>query len=339
MKSLLTSLSIVLFVQSSLFANDSAVFYFNKGVQEKNAKRYLVASKHFETAIKHDGNYVSAYLESGFTNLEMRKVRQALNDFTKVYELEPSNEVAIKELSSLYFAFKQYNKAVEFANKCNTCADKDKIVGISYYQDENYGLAEKTLAPYMQKNPTDADAAFALARTYLELENQKKAIDFYEVAIKSNPNNPSWHNELGLLYYNTNQYPKAILSFKNALDKGITSSNDFKENLAFSYIYSRDVNNAEPILQDLTTRKAGNKEFLRDVAEAYYTAKLYDNSLTYCQKLMEMDMKDAKALYQAGLCFQKKGETDRGQKMCDAAIEMDPSLTKMRTQKSFSAGL
>jgi tetratricopeptide (TPR) repeat protein len=339
MKNPILSLVIILLLSISAKASDSASYFFQKGMEEKAAKRYLVASKNFETAIKYDPNYVQAYLESGYTNLEMRKVRQALNDFTKVNELEPTNEIAIKELASLYFAFKQYQKAVEFANKCNTCDNKEKIIGISYYQDENYGLAEKTLAPYMQKNPTDADAAFALARTYLELENQKKAIDFYEVAVKNNPKMASWHNELGLLYYNTDRFPQAISSFKNAIESGITQSNDFKENLAFAHIFARQPDNAEPILQDLITRKAGNKELLRDIAEAYYTAKLYDNSLAYCQRLMEMDIKDGKALYQAGLCFQKKGETDRGQKMCDAAIELDPSLTKMRTQKSFSTGL
>jgi tetratricopeptide (TPR) repeat protein len=65
---------------------------------------------------------------------------------------------------------------------------------------------------------------------------------------------------------------------------------------------------------------------------------MYDKSLEFCQKLIEFDAKDAKALYQAGLCFQKKGQKDKGQGMCDKAIEMDPSLASMR-QKSMTMGL
>jgi tetratricopeptide (TPR) repeat protein len=338
MKSLsITILALVIF-NSAALCNDSAVYYFQKGVEEKTAKRFLVASKNFEIALKFDPTYKEAYLESGYTNLEMRKMAAALQDFKKVNELEPTNELAIKELSSLYFAFKQYQKAVEFANRCTTCTDKEKIIGVSYYNDENYGLAEKKLLPYVEKNPTDADAAFALARTYLELEDQKKATDFYELALKAKPN-ASWYGELGLIYYNINQFKKAIDCYTNAVKNGITQSNDFKENYAFAYIYANDAANAEPILQDLITRKAGNKELLRDISEAYYTAKQYDNSLGYCQRLMEMDAKDGKALYQAGLCFQKKGQTDRGQKMCDAAIEIDPALGKMRKQTSLPVGL
>jgi len=44
------------------------------------------------------------------------------------------------------------------------------------------------------------------------------------------------------------------------------------------------------------------------------------------------------ALYQAGLCFQKMGQKDKGQAMCDQAIELDPSLAGLR-QKQMSPGL
>ena len=82
-------------------------------------------------------------------------------------------------------------------------------------------------------------------------------------------------------------------------------------------------------------KKPGNKDLLRDMAEAFYKGKMYEKSLGYCQKLMEMDMKDGKALYQAGLCFQKKGEVSKGQQMCDKAIELDPTLAGLRKKKEI----
>ena len=75
---------------------------------------------------------------------------------------------------------------------------------------------------------------------------------------------------------------------------------------------------------------------LRDIAEVLYKQKQYDKSLAYCQRLMEIDMKDGKALYQAGLNFQRKGEKDRGQQMCDKAIELDPSLDGLRRKKEMT---
>jgi tetratricopeptide (TPR) repeat protein len=103
-------------------------------------------------------------------------------------------------------------------------------------------------------------------------------------------------------------------------------------------MYSGDIARGEEYLEMVVAKKPHAKDLLRDIAQVLYQQKQYDKSLAYCQKLMELDMNDAKALYQAGMCFQKKGEKDRGQQMCDKAIEMDPSLASMR-QKSMSAGL
>jgi tetratricopeptide (TPR) repeat protein len=84
---------------------------------------------------------------------------------------------------------------------------------------------------------------------------------------------------------------------------------------------------------ELLDRKPGDKEMLRSMAEVFYQTKMFDKSLGYCQKLMEMDIKDGKALYQAGLCFQKMGQKDKGQAMCDQAIELDPSLAGKRQKQ------
>jgi tetratricopeptide (TPR) repeat protein len=70
---------------------------------------------------------------------------------------------------------------------------------------------------------------------------------------------------------------------------------------------------------------------LRELAQILYDQKQYDRSLDYSQKLLEADPKDGKALYQAGLTFIKLGKKDRGQNMCDKAIELDPSLAGKKT--------
>lgn len=51
-----------------------------------------------------------------------------------------------------------------------------------------------------------------------------------------------------------------------------------------------------------------------------------------------MDKNDGKALYQAGQCFIKKGEKDRGQAMCDKAIELDPSLNNLKSNNKWGQG-
>lgn len=317
---------------------DSSLYYFEKGVEEKGARRYLVASGHFENAIQLNPKYTQAYIENGIMNKEMRRTDAAKLNFTKAYELDNNNETAITELMELYFNYRQYQKAIDFAEKCTGCAGKDRIVAMSYFQLEDYGRAEKILLQIINKNPADAEATYTLARTYLEIGMEGKAIPYYVKALQLDDTRSNWHFELGLLYYNNDNYKNAVTSFNKAAENGFIRTNDFNENLGFASLYSGDLDNGEKLLNEIIARKPGDKELLRDVAQAFYDRKMYDKCLDYCQKLMEMDMKDGKALYQAGLCFQKKGQTSRGQQMCDKAIELDPSLGGLR-QKKMTMGL
>jgi tetratricopeptide (TPR) repeat protein len=338
MKTLLTG-TLIAFSAQSFSQTDSSVFYFQKGLEEKTAKRYLVASKNFDKAIKLNPKYTAAYIENGYANTEMRKTDAAITNFTKANELEPGNNAAINELMNLYFSYRQYNKAVEFANKCKDCANAEKVIAISYFQQEDYGKAEKALLALVAKNPDDAETNYTLGRSYLEMEQEKKAIFYYDKAVHLDTAKSAWLHELALLYYTINDYKNAVVYFNKAAANGFPQSNDFSENLGYSYIYAGEFEKGEKILLELMAKKPGNKDILRDIAQAYYDQKLYDKSLEFCQKLMEMDDKDGKALYQAGQCFIKKGQKDRGQAMCDKAIELDPSLGKLKKQQQMGAGL
>jgi tetratricopeptide (TPR) repeat protein len=336
----LSAFVIGMFAMSISFAqqSDSADYYYKKGLDEKAARRYLVASAHFTKATNFKANFTAAYLENAYMFLEMRKTDQAKAMFMKVYELEPSNISAIKELTDLFFSYRQFQKAIEFAGKCAGCENAQRIIAMSNYQLEDYAAAIKGLLAVLAKKPKDAEVAYTLGRTYLEIEEYKNAIPYYTQAVNLDASRSVWTYELGLLYYNLNDYKNAAIYFNKAAENGYTQGNDFAENLGYAYIYSGEFEKGEKLLLGILAKKPGSKDMLRDIAEAYYQQKLYDKSLDFCRKLLEMDAKDGKALYQAGMCFQKKGQNDRGQAMCDKAIELDPSLMSMR-QKRMSAGL
>lgn len=339
MKNLITlSLLICSNTVFSAPTDDSSKYFYQKGLEEKVAKRYMVASKFFDKAIELNPQFIAAYIENGYVNLEMRKTNVAKQCFTKVYELEPANISATKELINLFYSYRQYQNAINLAKKVKANADINKIVAMSYYKLEDYGNAEKMLLAFLANQPNDAEATYTLGKTYLEMQIEAKAISYYQKAVELDPTKSKWLFELGLLFYSSNNYKNAVVYFTKAAEKGFTQSNDFNENLGFSYIYSGEFEKGEKLLLGLIAKNPGNKDILRDAAQAYFDHKKYDKSLEFCQKLMEMDMNDGKALYQAGLCFQRKGEKEKGQKMCDRAIELDPSLNNLR-QKQMIAGL
>jgi tetratricopeptide (TPR) repeat protein len=327
------------FMSQYAWSIDSSQVYFQKGIEEKNAKRFLIASKYFEKATSFDAKFVQAHLENAFANIEMRRTDAAKAEFSKVLEFDPANSIAIQQLAELYFSYRQYSKAIEFALKCKGYSNADKIIGISYYQIEDYASSIKYLQNYISKNPKDAEAMYTMSRNYLDMEDYEKAVPFYRKAIELDDSRNGWMYEFGLLCYTNNDYSNAVKYFSLALEKGYPQSNDVFENLGYAYIYNGDFANGERLLLNVLSKKPGNKDILRDIAEVYYKKKMYDKSLEYCQKLLELNKNDGKALWQAGLCFQKKGQKDRGQQMCDKAIELDPSLGSMRQKNMMSAGL
>jgi tetratricopeptide (TPR) repeat protein len=309
---------------------DSSQYFYQKGMEEKSAKRWLVASQYFDRALALNPKFTAAWLANGYANLSMRKTDLAKSDFTKVYELEPTNTDAIKELIDLYYSYHQYQYAIDFAKKCTSCNNNDRTIALCYFNLEDYASAEKILLKSVPRNPTDAIMTYTLGKTYMEMELNAKAIPYYVKAIQLDSNNATWLFELGLLYYSTDNFKNAAIYFNKAIDHGFPQSNDFKENLGYAYIYSGDFEKGEKLLLEVLSKKRGDKDILRDIAQVYYQKKMFDKSLEYCQKLMEMDKNDGKALYQAGLCFQMKGEKERGQQMCDRAIELDPSLRSLK---------
>ena len=337
----LTFLFACIVAANAVFAQntDSAKFYYQKGMVEKEAKRYLVASTYFDKAIHFDTRYAAAYQENGYTNLAMRKTDVAKGHFTKLYELEPTSKAAITELTELYYSYHQYQKAIEFAGKCVGCASAERIIAMSSYIQEDYAAAVKGLLNVIAKDATDAEATYTIGRSYLDMELYTKAVPYYTKAIELDATKNAWMNELGLLYYNLNDFLHAKIYLIKAADNGYPVTNDFNENLGYAYIYSGEFDKGEKLLLAILAKKPGNKDILRDIAEAYYQQKMYDKSLDYCQQLMVLDAKDAKALYQAGLCFQKKGQKEKGQSMCDEAIKMDTSLSGLRQKQDGGTGL
>ncbi len=339
MKNLFTFILLLLSVAVFSQTADSSLYFYQKGTEEKNDKRWLVASQYFEKAIRLNPKYIAAYLDNGYVNLEMRKTDAAKINFAKVTELDPENIAANKELIDLYFSYHQYQNAVALSQKCKSCGNTEKVTALSYFYQQDYDNAEKLLLKLVKQNPTDAQLLYTLGKTYMEMELEAKAIPFYQKAIQLDATKNAWQFELGMLYFVTENYKNAVIWFNKAIALGYTQSAELRENLGYAYLYSGEFEKGEKILLNIHEKKRGDKDIMRDLAQAYYDHKLYDKSLEFCQRLMELDIKDGKALYQAGLCFQKKGEIERGMQMCDKAIELDPSLRGLKTKKSLGPEL
>jgi tetratricopeptide (TPR) repeat protein len=236
---------------------------------------------------------------------------------------------------AIYFNNRQFQKAIDLAQKCSNCPETDRILGMGYYNLEDYGKAVNFLQKAISKNDKDAESAYTLGRTYLELENEKNAISQFQRAIELEPSRNAWMYELGLIYYSQDNYKSALKYFIMAGDAGYNKTNDFYENMGFAQLYTGDIQNGVKTLTEIIQGKPNNRELLNNIAQAMYDTKHYDEAVNYYEKLLTINPKDASSLFMAGMTFQKKGDKEKGQKICDKAIEMDPSLASHRQKKEL----
>ena len=312
------------------FGKDSSQYYFDRAMAEKLANRSLVASKMFEKALDFNQENAVIYAEAAQNLMDMHVPDKAKTYFTKSYELDPKNQVVTKELTNLYYNYRQWDKAIEFANKCATCDNSDRIIGMSFYNKEDYVSAEKYLLKALAKDPNNAQANYIMAKNYIDAEQDRRALPYFEKAASLSPEKPNWTLELAILYYDLQNFRAAAPKFEAAQKLGTPQNNEFLENYGYALIYSGVFDKGEEKILEVYKKK-GNKEILRELATTLYKLKQYDRCLDFCSKLMESDPKDGKALYQAGLSFIKLGKKDKGQAMCDKAIELDPALASKKS--------
>jgi len=317
---------------------DVAMVNFQKEMSDKNSSIYQTTSQDTDRALVFDAQYNATYQQANRVTTFVSTTGDRRVDLEKAYNLDPANTRTVQQLAQVYYDYHQYQKAIDFANKCKGAANAERIIAMSTYALENYDDAVIELLNVVRKDPKDAEATYAIGRSLLELEDYHDAIPYYSKAIELDPAKSGWTYELGLVYYNNNDCKNAVVFFDKAAAAGYVQSNDYNENLGFACIYSGDFNRGEKLLLALVDQRPNNKELLSDIADAYYNCRMYDKSLEFCQKLITLDTNNGKALYRAGLCFQKKGNKDKGQQMCDQAIQLDPSLASLR-QKQMSMGL
>lgn len=333
----------ILIVMMGLFVGsfaqvDSARFYLESGNQKFESGLYNAAQKDYEQAIRLKQDFTEAYIASGKVDMQTNRIYQAGQNFNKAYELDPENKQLIQYLMLWNFNARQNEKAIEFADKCN-CDDADRIKGMSYYRIEDYGKAETYLLKTLKKNPKDGEAAYSLGRTYMELGNTKGMITYYQMAVDADPGRSNWQYELALLYYNVNDYTKAMKYFDDAIGAGYRQDNDFIENRGFCQLYAGEIDGAMKSLNQVIERKPNNAELLGDIAYAMYSTKRYQGAVEFYEKVLTINPNDASSLFMAGMSFQKMGQKEKGQAICDKAIEMDPSLAKNRQKKDMTMGL
>lgn len=322
--------------------SDSAGFYLQKGLAEKQTGRRTEAFKNFEKAYRYDNNNKPVVSELAASYYDLRKYPQAKDMYKKLEELGDQSPATYKQLMDLSFNLKHNDDVITYANKLKKVDPSQKInfyIGKIHYQQESYGDAIKHLTAASKEDDQNAEAPYMIARSYADMQNYKQAIPFFLKAIELDTSKNSWLYELALIYYAIHDDKNALKYMLLAGKKGYKRDNEYLENLGIAYLNAGKLDDGVAIMNEVLKKRPSDMNVLNLVAEAYYGKGKFQQAIDYWDKILEYDKGNASALYMIGMSYQKKGEKEKGQYLCDKAIEMDPSLSALKQKKQMPGGL
>ena len=332
------ALSFLAFISSYSQNKDSADVYYKKGLLEKQNGRRLESLKQFEKAGRYDANNKAILNELASAYMDLRKYDQAIITYKKLVDLGDATAENYKQLLLLSFEYKQYDDVLNYAKKLKQIDPSQKInyyIGKVQYEKNDYGEAITSLTAATKEDPSNAEAPYLIAHSYTDMGNYKLAIPYFQRAIQLDTSKANWVYELGLAYYSLDDNKNALKYIKEAGDRGMNKDDDFRETLGTVYLDAGDLENGVAIMTDILKRRPSDVNILNTVAEGYYYKGKYQEAIDYWDKILSYDKQNASALYMIGMSFQKKGEVQKGQQLCDKAIQMDPSLSSLKTKKQL----
>ncbi|NVN94203.1 MAG: tetratricopeptide repeat protein [Bacteroidetes bacterium] len=234
----------------------------------KSYKKFQVSSGAYSLAEYNTSNY-----NIGYIYFQNKDYTEALSYFKK-FNLNAKNEKitikndALLRTADCYFISKEYANAIE---------NYDKAILLKQ-PDNDYALYQKALSQGAQgkfeaktttlallvsnykKSTYMAAAIFELAGTYLVLDNNEKALQYYEEII-ANYSNSSYAKEsllkIGLIHYNLRHNDLAIKTLDNVIKKypGTTTAKEALITMRNIYV---EMNQVDEFIDKVKTYPSAN---------------------------------------------------------------------------------
>lgn len=131
---------------------------------------------------------------------------------------------------------------------------------------ENYDRALIALEKALKESPNEEVIYYEMARNYGFLEQWDKAEENYNKVLQMMPEKPEVYEGLYDVYYNTNDYLKAI----EVVIKLIPYDKEYKEDLANLYERSEQYEKALSLLDELD-QELGNNEYRNQLRQQIYS--------------------------------------------------------------------
>jgi tetratricopeptide (TPR) repeat protein len=241
--------------------------------------------------------FKNALLKKGHAQFEIDKFTEAATSFEKYVKLDDNPQIYSKYIISQIKSGKINEAKSAIKSFKNQHPDQKNYLAAFEFEEgeylrinKNYNSAIKKFQ-YVKKNYKNSDynddAAYHEALVYITLNKQQEALDILSTFAKTYKNSDkkgAVFNTLGGIYFRSEKYESAILSFKNAIENPVDKDlrKQILSNLIKTYTYvhfwdaalalARDYINEYPNADDIIDKQI-------TISQAYVNLNQFDRAV------------------------------------------------------------
>jgi len=226
----------------------------------------IYAMKLLNDLLSSDVENKRVYLLSGIVMFNKGDYDKSIDFVNKYVEIDSSNYYPFYIIGMAYFQKNDYDNAVASLKRAVNLNSDDLnsmvLIADIYYTLKQYNLAEEY---YIKALEIDSNSDIALNNYSYMLAEMGKKLDFAlqmsKKAVEMQPDNDSYLDTLGWIYYKMNKYEQALKYIKKASEKKGTSA-DIYEHLGDVYYKLGDIDKAKRFWKISYNMDSSKKELL-----------------------------------------------------------------------------
>lgn len=149
-----------------------------------------------------------------------------------------------------------------------------------------------------------------------------KKIQEISIRIKDDPENTVLLHERAKLHLSRGDVANALLDMEKVIGRDTTRA-DYFLTLADVHLAATKPGRSKAALEKCLSLDPGNKLAYEKLAELYFIAQQYKESIRNLDEVLKLDITNPKAYFMKGMCFRDMGDTTRAISSFQTCIEQD----------------
>ncbi len=270
-KAIITGIIIFLSLSCS---QRNAEYYFVKGYESYEKKKYESAIEYFTKAIDVSNQYADAYLGRAMAYDKLGKTELAIVDYTsliKYAKTERRRAIAYTNRGINYSSLSEYDKAIsdfETATELDSVFLKPYFKLAEIYEEQNdLDLSTEYLSKIISIDSLNAEAYFLRGANFANQNRFNEAVEDLNVAIRLEPNNDKFYLLRASSYTLSYNIELALQDFNKGIEINPTDNKLF---FMRGGLYEKFLNNREKAIEDFKkSADLGNNDALSVLQDFY----------------------------------------------------------------------